>query len=101
MYEVFLLEEVFRLARCLELHFTPKHGSWFNIAEVELAALANQCLGDRRISGIGELNEEMFAWHSQSNLSQRGVDWQFTTNDARIKLKHLIQSYYKLLDFTE
>lgn len=89
LYEAFLPEEAFRLARRLELHFTPKHGSWLNIAEVELAALANQCLGDRRISSIGELNEELFAWHSQCNLSQRGVDWQFTTNDARIKLKHL------------
>jgi len=89
LYEAFSAEEAFRLARRLEFHFTPKHGSWLNIAEVELSALSSQCLGGRRICSVEELNGELFAWHSSVNLSQRGVDWQFTTEDARVKLKHI------------
>ena len=89
LYEAFPAEEAFRLAQRLELHFTPKHGSWLNIAEIELSALAAQCLGERRISDIELLNVELSAWHTQRNQAQRGVDWQFTTNDARTKLKRL------------
>ena len=89
LYEAFSPEEAFRLAQRLELHFTPKHGSWLNIAEIELSALAAQCLGDRRIPDIISLNRELSAWNTQRNQSQKGVDWQFTTDEARTKLKRL------------
>jgi len=89
LYEAFLPAEAFRLAQRLELHFTPKHGSWLNIAECELAALSAQCLGKKRIPNIEELNEVLTVWHTQRNQTQKGVDWQFTTDDARIKLKRL------------
>jgi hypothetical protein len=89
LYEAFSAEEAFRLAQRLESHFTPVHGSWLNIAEIELSALSGQCLGDRRISDLVLLNVELGVWHSRRNLSQKGVDWQFTTRDARIKLKNV------------
>jgi hypothetical protein len=89
LYETFPPEEAFRLARRLEIHFTPKHGSWLNIAEIELSAMVVQCLGNRRIPDIKTLNEELAAWHTQRNQSQKGVDWQFSTSDARVKLKRL------------
>ena len=89
LYERFTPEEAFRLAQRLEIHFTPKHGSWLNIAECELSALAAQCLGNRRIADINTLNAELSAWHTRRNGTQKGVDWQFTTDDARIKLKRL------------
>jgi hypothetical protein len=89
LYETFPPDEAFRLAQKLEIHFTPKHGSWLDIAEVELSALAAQCLGSRRIGSIQTLNAELSAWHTQRNQKQKGVDWQFTTADARTKLKRL------------
>jgi hypothetical protein len=89
LYERFTPEEAFRLAQRLEIHFTPKHGSWLNIAECELSALAAQCLGNRRIADINTLNAELSAWHTRRNGAQKGVDWQFTTDDARFKLKRL------------
>jgi len=89
LYETFPPEEALRLARRLEIHFTPKHGSWLNIAEIELSAMAIQCLGTRRIDVINALNNELSAWHIDRNASQKGVDWQFTTADARTKLKRL------------
>jgi hypothetical protein len=89
LYEAFPPEEAFRLAQRLEIHFTPKHGSWLNIAECELSSLAAQCLGSRRIADIGTLNAELKAWHTNRNHNQKGVDWQFTTADARVKLKRL------------
>jgi len=89
LYEAFPPDEAFRLAQRLEVHFTPKHGSWLNIAECELSALAAQCLGHRRIADIETLNAELRAWHTRRNSTQKGVDWQFTTEDARIKLKRL------------
>jgi len=89
LYETFRPEEAFHLAGRLEIHYTPKHGSWLNIAEIELSALAAQCLGERRIADMVILNKELSAWHSRRNKSQKGVDWQFTTADARIKLKRL------------
>jgi len=91
LYETFRPEEAFRLARKLELHFTPKHGSWLNIAELELSAffLSHQCLGTRRIPSIDLLNSELLAWHPHRNSKQKGVDWHFTADDALIKLKHL------------
>jgi hypothetical protein len=89
LYEAFAPEEAFRLSQRLEIHYTPKHGSWLNIAEIELSALSIQCLADRRIPGIAELNKELAAWHSNRNSTQKGVDWHFTTKDARTKLKSL------------
>jgi hypothetical protein len=67
---------------------TPKHGSWLNIAEIELSVLTQQCLG-RRIPDIETLQQETHAWANRRNAQQKGVDWQFTTEDARIKLKRL------------
>jgi len=89
LYKAFAPAEAFKLASRLEIHYTPKHGSWLNIAEVELSALSIQCLGDRRIPSIKSLNGHLLAWHTTRNAAQKGVDWQFTTDDARIKLKHL------------
>jgi len=89
LYEAFQPEEASRLSQRLEIHYTPKHGSWLNIAEIELSAMAAQCLGKRRIPCIKTLNEELAAWHRRRNESQKGVDWQFTAKDARIKLKRL------------
>jgi len=89
LYEAFSPEEAFRLAQRLEIHYTPKHGSWLNIAECELSSLAAQCLGSRRIANIELLNQELNAWHTNRNNTQKGVDWQFTTTDARTKLKRL------------
>ncbi len=88
-YETFPAEEAFRLAQRLEIHYTPKHGSWLDIAEIELSALAAQCLGNRRIPSIEALNKELSAWETQRNDSQKGVDWHFTAADARTKLKRL------------
>ena len=95
LYEAFPPEEALRLAKRLEIHHSPKHGSWLNIAEIELSALGNQCLSKRRISNVKELNEELSAWNTERNTTQRGVNWQFTTADARIKLKHI----YPILNF--
>ena len=89
LYEAFPPEEAFRLAQRLELHFTPKHGSWLDIAEIELSALAAQCLGSRRIPSIEVLNKELSAWEVKRNSEQKGVDWHFTNQEARIKLKRL------------
>jgi hypothetical protein len=88
LYEAFEPEEARRLARRLELHHTPKHGSWLNIAEPELSALSHQCL-DRRMPDVATLRSEVAAWEEDLNHRQRGVDWRFTTTDARIKLKRL------------
>jgi len=88
LYEAFDPETAFALAQRLEIHHTPKHGSWLNIAEIELAALTLQCL-DRRISDLALLNTELTAWQEHVNADQRQVEWQFTTDDARIKLRRL------------
>ncbi|WP_406253345.1 transposase [Streptomyces atratus] len=88
LYEAFDPEEAFALAQRLEIHHTPKHGSWLNIAEIELSALTRQCL-DRRIGNLDILNTELSAWQNATNTDQRQVDWHFTTHDARIKLRHL------------
>jgi len=89
LYETFPPDEAFHLAQRLEIHYTPKHGSWLNIAEVELAAMAAQCLGQRRIPDLITMNAELSAWYTKRNQLQKGVDWQFTNSDARIKLKRL------------
>lgn len=88
LYQGFEPAEARRLMSRLELVYTPKHGSWLNIAEIELGVLARQCLG-RRIGEIETLIREVAAWEAERNASQTGVDWQFTTADARVKLKRL------------
>jgi hypothetical protein len=88
LYEAFDPEQALALAQRLEIHHTPKHGSWLNIAEIELSALTRQCL-DRRLDELVVLNTELAAWQQATNTAQRQVDWQFTTEDARIKLRHL------------
>lgn len=88
-YEAFPPEEALRLAKRFEFHYTPKHGSWLDIAEIELSALAKQCLGKRRINKLETLNDEIESWQQDRNNRQKGVDWQFTAEDARIKLKSL------------
>jgi hypothetical protein len=89
LYEAFVPAEAFELTQKLEIHYTPKHGSWLDIAELELSALAIQCLGGRRIPDINTLNAELAAWYTQRNIKQKGVDWQFTSDDARVRLKRL------------
>lgn len=88
LYEAFTPGKARALAERLEIHHTPKHGSWLNIAEIELSRLTRQCL-DRRIDDLDLLNTELAAWQAATNADQRQVDWQFTTTDARIKLRHL------------
>lgn len=88
LYETCPPGEARRLAERLEIHYTPKHGSWLNIAEIELSALKTQCL-DRRIPEIGMLRREVAAWERHRNNQAIKIDWQFTTADARIKLKRL------------
>jgi hypothetical protein len=88
LYEAFTPGEAFALAQRLEIHHTPKHGSWLNIAEIELSALTRQCL-DRRINDLEILNTELTAWQHATNTERRQVRWQFTTDDARVKLRHL------------
>ena len=92
LYEAFEPAKAFALAQRLEIHHTPKHGSWLNIAEIELSALTRECL-DRRIDNLGALNTELAAWQGATNADQRQVNWQFTTNDARTRLRHLYPEY--------
>jgi hypothetical protein len=92
LYEAFEPQEARRLARRLEFHYTPKHGSWLNIAEIELSVLSKQCLY-RRIADLETLRHETKAWEQERNAKQTGVDWRFTTEDARIKLKRLYPQY--------
>lgn len=88
LYETFPPAEARRLADRLEIHYTPKHGSWLNIAEIELSALNGQCLR-RRISSAQEMRTEIAAWQSDRNQRGAPVNWRFTTDDARIKLVRL------------
>ena len=88
LYEAFKPEVARKLASRLEIHHTPKHGSWLNIAEIELSVMTRQCLG-RRIPDTAALNKELSAWETDRNTSQKGVDWHFTTPQARDKLKWL------------
>jgi hypothetical protein len=91
LYEAFEPDEARRIADRLEVHYTPKHGSWLNMAEIELSVLARQCL-DRRIPEAGLLRHDVAAWQTRRNQAQVKVDWRFTTADARIKLKRLYPS---------
>jgi len=88
LYERFPAEQARAYAKRLEIHYTPKHGSWLNAAEIELSVLASQCL-DRRMGDIETFRREVEAWQETRNASSRGADWQFTAKDARIKLKKL------------
>ena len=88
LYETFPPEEAHRLARRLEIHYTPKHGSWLNIAEIELSALSSQCL-NRRIPDIQKMRTETAAWELHRNNRNATIDWRFTTESARIKLKRI------------
>ena len=88
LYEAFDPAEARRIAERLEIHYTPKHGSWLNMAEIEIGALARQCL-DRRIPSQDALRREVGAWQTQRNRDMVRVEWRFTTEDARIKLKSL------------
>ena len=82
-------EEAFRLSQKLEIHYTPKHGSWLDMAEIELSALSIQCLQGVRIPSIDALNDLLLKWKTARNATQKGISWQFTAPDARNKLKHL------------
>jgi hypothetical protein len=88
LYETYPPAEAHRLAQRLEIHYTPKHGSWLNIAEIELSALNSQCL-QRRISSIEVMRNEIAAWQKHRNNRGAPINWHFTTHDARIKLTRL------------
>ena len=92
LYAAFEPAEARRLLEKLEIHYTPKHGSWLNIAEIELSVLGRQCL-DRRIDSARFLAKEVVTWERQRNGTCGTVDWQFTTTDARKKLKRLYPSF--------
>jgi hypothetical protein len=88
LYEAFDAAHARALARRLEIHHTPVHGSWLNVAEIELSVLARQCL-DRRIGSAAELRREVAVWQDERNADGSRVQWRFATADARIKLRHL------------
>jgi len=88
LYETFEQKEARRLAERLEIHYTPKHGSWLNMAEIELSVLKGQCL-DRRIPDMARMQSEVAAWEKERNNRANKINWQFTASDARIKLKRL------------
>lgn len=88
LYAAFPPPEARRLAERLEIHHSPKHGSWLNMAEIELSALARQCLAER-MENQEHLTKEVAAWERARNTAATRIDWRFTTADARIKLKHL------------
>ena len=88
LYEAFPPDQARRIAERFEVHHTPKHGSWLNVAEIELSVLSRQCL-DRRIESTEELLKELEPWSEERNDRGIGVDWRFTTADARIKLRRL------------
>ena len=92
LYEAFPAGKARRLVERFEWHYTPKHGSWLNTAESELAALSSQCL-DRRIAHKQTLIEEVAAWRQDRNANHAKANWQFTTEDARIKLRHLYPTF--------
>ncbi len=92
LYEAFTPEEAHRIARRIEFVYTPKHGSWLNMAEIELNVLNSQCL-DRRIPDKAVLVSEVDAWEKERNQQAATVNWQFTTQDARIKLRRLYPSF--------
>ena len=88
LYETFAPDEARRLVERLEIHHTPKHGSWLNMAEIELSVLKGQCL-DRRIADLETMRTEVAAWNRNRNNRTKRMNWQFTTKEARIRLKRL------------
>jgi hypothetical protein len=88
-YEAFDAVTARELVKRLEFRHTPKHGSWLNIAECELSAMTRQCVQGRRFATLEDLRSETAAWSASVNSKQRGVDWQFRIDDARVKLKSL------------
>lgn len=92
LYQAFAPQEARRLVERFEWHFTPKHGSWLNMAEIELSVLASQCL-DRRISDKAWLEGEVAAWQAHRNKNNAKADWHFSTQTARVKLKNLYPQY--------
>lgn len=96
LYKTFPAAEARRIARKLEIHYTPKHGSWLNIAEIEINVMTRQCLS-RRIADIEKLRPELQAWENDRNNAEARINWQFTTDNARIKLTSL----YPKIDIIE
>jgi hypothetical protein len=94
LYEAFGPAEAKRLADTLEIHHTPRHGSWLTMAEIELSILQRQCL-DRRLGDRATLAQEVAAWAAARNRARQRIDWRFTTADARIKLKHLYPTFHE------
>jgi len=88
LYKAFPAQKAREIARRLEFHFTPKHGSWLNVAEIAISILQKQCIA-RRIKDIDALNAELNAWETANNSNSKSVNWQFTTEDARVKLRRL------------
>ena len=88
LYEAFQPCEARRIAERFEIHYTPKHGSWLNMAEIEIGVMSRQCL-NRRIPTKDEMSHQINVWTNNRNAANLSVDWQFTTDEARIKLKHL------------
>jgi DDE superfamily endonuclease len=93
LYEAFPPDEAKRLADRLEIHYTPKHGSWLNMAEIELSALQRQCL-NRRLADRSALEREVGAWAAARNAAGSAIDWRFTTADARIRLQRLYPAFH-------
>lgn len=89
LFRTFKPEEASHIMRRWEIHPTPKHGSWLNVAEIELSAVTRQCLSGRRIADIGRLRCELNSWEKSRNKNPKAVEWQFTAKDARVKLKRL------------
>lgn len=92
LYKRYSPEEARRIIKRLEIHYTPKHGSWLDVAEIELNVMTRQCL-NRRISDIEQLRRELSAWEIERNILAAKVNWHFRTNDARIKLSSLYPAY--------
>ena len=89
LYATFPPQYARDLVERLEIHYTPKHGSWLDIAEIELSALGRQCIANNRIPDLPSLRNLLKPWAVARNIAQKGVDWHFTTDDARTRLKHL------------
>lgn len=92
-YEAFPAEKAREIVKRLEFHYTPKHGSWLNVAECELSAMTSQCIKNRRFESIDFLSQEIKAWAEKTNKSQRKVNWQFSVEKARNKLKSIYPKF--------
>ena len=91
LYEAFAPEEARRIRRKLEFHYTPKHGSWLNMAEIELSIVQRQCL-DRRLPDVATLSDHLVAYEQRRNKERATIDWRFTSQQARVKLRRLYPS---------